>query len=63
MAPSKCPGCGSERFAIRELDSQDLNPKLTVQCAACGVVVRVLNYGAVNLSELTQRLGYRRPTA
>jgi uncharacterized Zn finger protein len=62
MAPSKCPCCGSENFEVRELDSQDSKPKLTVQCAACGAVVRVLNYEPVNLNELTQRLGYRRLT-
>ncbi|HKU20237.1 MAG TPA: hypothetical protein VJQ50_04425, partial [Terriglobales bacterium] len=49
MASSKCPRCGNENFEVRELDSQDSKPKLTVQCAACGAVVRVLKYGTVNL--------------
>jgi predicted nucleic-acid-binding Zn-ribbon protein len=31
MAPSKCPRCGSENFEVRELNSQDSKPKLTVQ--------------------------------
>ena len=62
MAPSNCPRCGSENFEVRELDSQDSKPALTVQCASCGAVVRVLNYSAVKLNELTQRLGYRRLT-
>lgn len=60
MAPSKCPRCGSEKFDVMELDSDDSKPRLTVQCAGCGAVVRVLNYGSVELDELTQRLGYRR---
>ena len=62
MAPSNCPRCGSENFEVRELDSQDSKPTLTVQCGVCGAVVRVLNCGAVKLDELVQRLGYRRLT-
>lgn len=62
MTPSGCPNCGSKNFDIRELDPQDSNSKLIVQCAACRAVVRVLNYGTVELNELTQRLGYRRLT-
>jgi hypothetical protein len=58
MVPSECPNCRSKNLDIKEPDSQDSKPRLTLQCAACGAVVWVLNCSTFKLSKLTRRLGF-----
>ena len=58
MPISTCPECGSTAFEIKELNPQESEFKLVVQCRMCGGLVRVLNYTGAKLDELTQRLGY-----
>ncbi len=59
MATSKCPNCQSETLEIKDLNPQDAQLKLTIQCAQCGAVVSELGYQSLEVNKLILRLGYR----